>query len=242
MAERGNPIDPQRVPIASRRRQSGNSTRRFQFLCFPVPFPREPNLAGHGGARSTLPEPPVALFSTLLSPAVALPAMAISAFAGLRNAEVTRLDWNEVHPSEGFIEVLASEAKTASRRWPSNLAKAPGWCSSITANSSGRMMRNGGIPFFPAPLPTAPEKPVPGPAFQRSRRKTNGTSREPGSCSSSNRKGPGGVHDAGRFKASQAAAKLRPASPSSSSCTVEVGGWVSPALDLQAATMARHRG
>lgn len=49
-------------------------------------------------------------------PTVAIPAMAISAFAGLRNAEVTRLDWREVHVADGFIEVPATKAKTASRR------------------------------------------------------------------------------------------------------------------------------
>jgi integrase len=49
-------------------------------------------------------------------PPVALPAMAISAFAGLRNAEVTRLEWKDVHLVEGFIEVAAAKAKTASRR------------------------------------------------------------------------------------------------------------------------------
>ncbi len=49
-------------------------------------------------------------------PAMAIPAMAISAFAGLRNAEVTRLDWREVRLTDGFIEVPATKAKTASRR------------------------------------------------------------------------------------------------------------------------------
>ncbi|MGE3308466.1 MAG: tyrosine-type recombinase/integrase [Limisphaerales bacterium] len=57
-------------------------------------------------------------------PTVAVPAMAISAFAGLRNAEVTRLDWKEVRLNDGFIEVPAMKAKTASRRLapcPANL-------------------------------------------------------------------------------------------------------------------------
>lgn len=46
----------------------------------------------------------------------AIPLMAISAFAGLRNAEVVRLDWREVHLGEQFIEVPTAKAKTASRR------------------------------------------------------------------------------------------------------------------------------
>ncbi len=49
------------------------------------------------------------------SPAL-VPFLAIGAFAGLRHAEIQRLDWKEVRLEEGFIEVKASKAKTASRR------------------------------------------------------------------------------------------------------------------------------
>ena len=45
-----------------------------------------------------------------------LPFLAIGAFAGLRHAEITRLDWHEVSLDDGFIEVKARKAKTASRR------------------------------------------------------------------------------------------------------------------------------
>jgi integrase len=41
---------------------------------------------------------------------------AIGAFAGLREAEIKRLDWNEVNLSRGFIEVKAKKAKSARRR------------------------------------------------------------------------------------------------------------------------------
>lgn len=44
------------------------------------------------------------------------PWLAIGAFAGLRSAELQRLDWSEVQLERGFIEVPASKAKTASRR------------------------------------------------------------------------------------------------------------------------------
>ena len=49
---------------------------------------------------------------------ILIPAVAIAAFAGLRTAEIKRLDWSEVHltGSEKFIELKASKAKTASRR------------------------------------------------------------------------------------------------------------------------------
>jgi integrase len=55
-----------------------------------------------------------------------VPFVAIGAFAGLRSAEIERLDWSEVHLTERFIEVKASKAKTASRRLvpiSENLAK-----------------------------------------------------------------------------------------------------------------------
>jgi integrase len=44
------------------------------------------------------------------------PALAIAAFAGLRLAEVSRLDWRDVRLSEKLIVVGAENAKTAARR------------------------------------------------------------------------------------------------------------------------------
>ncbi len=44
------------------------------------------------------------------------PVLAIQAFAGLRSAEVMRLDWHDVKLDKGFIELAAPKAKTASRR------------------------------------------------------------------------------------------------------------------------------
>ena len=55
-----------------------------------------------------------------------VPFIAIGAFAGLRSAEIGRLDWAEVHLADRFIEVKAAKAKTASRRLasiPDNLAQ-----------------------------------------------------------------------------------------------------------------------
>lgn len=45
-----------------------------------------------------------------------LPYWAIGAFAGLRSAELERLDWAEVDLESGLIEVKAAKAKTGSRR------------------------------------------------------------------------------------------------------------------------------
>jgi integrase len=45
-----------------------------------------------------------------------VPMLAIGAFAGLRDAEIKRLDWNEVDLRRGHIEVKAAKAKSARRR------------------------------------------------------------------------------------------------------------------------------
>jgi integrase len=44
------------------------------------------------------------------------PCLALAAFAGLRSAEILRLDWSDVERRPGFIEVAAHKAKTAARR------------------------------------------------------------------------------------------------------------------------------
>ncbi len=53
------------------------------------------------------------------------PVLAIGAFAGLRSAEIERLEWSEINLKDGFIEVKAKKAKTRARRLapvPDNLA------------------------------------------------------------------------------------------------------------------------
>jgi integrase len=45
-----------------------------------------------------------------------VPMLAIGAFAGLREAEIKRLDWAEVNLARGHVEVKASKAKSARRR------------------------------------------------------------------------------------------------------------------------------
>jgi integrase len=46
-----------------------------------------------------------------------LPYVAIGAFAGLRRAELERLDWSEIDFDDGSIEVTAKKSKTARRRF-----------------------------------------------------------------------------------------------------------------------------
>ena len=45
-----------------------------------------------------------------------LPCLAVGAFAGLRSAEIERLEWNDMRLAERCIVVGADKAKTASRR------------------------------------------------------------------------------------------------------------------------------
>jgi integrase len=45
-----------------------------------------------------------------------VPMLAIGAFAGLRDAEIKRLEWSEVDLARGHIEVKAAKAKSARRR------------------------------------------------------------------------------------------------------------------------------
>lgn len=55
-----------------------------------------------------------------------VPYVAVGAFAGLRRAELERLDWREVDLQSGLIEVTANKAKSARRRFVKiqpNLAK-----------------------------------------------------------------------------------------------------------------------
>jgi integrase len=50
------------------------------------------------------------------APAEYLPCLALGGFAGLRSAEIERLEWSDIHLGERFIVVGASKAKTAGRR------------------------------------------------------------------------------------------------------------------------------
>jgi integrase len=45
-----------------------------------------------------------------------IPFLVLGAFAGIRHAEIQRLDWINIHFEDGIIEIGAAKAKTASRR------------------------------------------------------------------------------------------------------------------------------
>ena len=64
-----------------------------------------------------------------------IPYCAIGAFAGLRAAEVERLDWSHVDLESGFIEVTAKNSKTARRRLVKILPNLTAWLAPLEMTS-----------------------------------------------------------------------------------------------------------
>jgi integrase len=61
-------------------------------------------------------EPAVMRKLLFAAPSKLIPFLAIGAFAGLRAAEIARLDGSAINLERGIIEIRAGQAKTASRR------------------------------------------------------------------------------------------------------------------------------
>ena len=73
------------------------------------------------------------------APPVELAYFAIGAFAGLRSAEICRLDWSEIDFEDGVIEVPADKAKTAKRRPVKMLPCLRAWLEPL-AQKSGKVI------------------------------------------------------------------------------------------------------
>ena len=83
----------------------------------PIEFTAKPKLVDKPPQIFTVDELRALLETAQrVSPDV-LPMIAIGAFAGLRNAEIKRLDWEEIKFARGLIEVKAAKAKSARRRF-----------------------------------------------------------------------------------------------------------------------------
>jgi integrase len=83
------------------------------------------------------------------APPQLVPILAIGGFAGLRTAELMRLDWKEVNLERGFVEVTTGKSKSASRRLVKiepNLAQ---WLAPY-AGKSGKVWPSGGRAFHKA--------------------------------------------------------------------------------------------
>jgi integrase len=64
-----------------------------------------------------------------------LGAIAIRLFAGLRRAEIERLDWSDIDPERGYIEVKAAKVKTAMRRLVTIEPNLAAWLSPLVCKS-----------------------------------------------------------------------------------------------------------
>ncbi len=69
-----------------------------------------------------------------------LPYLAIGCFAGVRPAELKRLDWSQIHFDEGLIEVTAKKAKSSSRRFIKIQPNLAAWIAPFRAQK-GRVCR-----------------------------------------------------------------------------------------------------
>ncbi len=69
-----------------------------------------------GDTDTVIFEPAVMRKLLNAAPPQLIPFLAIGAFAGLRSAEIARLEWSAINFERGIIEIRAGQAKTASRR------------------------------------------------------------------------------------------------------------------------------
>ena len=79
----------------------------------PVTFTAKPKLIDRPPEIFTVDELRALLEAAQRTQPSVVPMLAIGAFAGLRDAEIKRLDWNEVDLSRGHIEVKVGKAKSA---------------------------------------------------------------------------------------------------------------------------------
>jgi integrase len=82
----------------------------------PIAFTARPKLVDKAPEIFAVDELRALLVAAQQQAPDVLPMLAIGAFAGLRDAEIRRLHWNEVDLARGHIEVTAAKAKSARRR------------------------------------------------------------------------------------------------------------------------------
>jgi integrase len=75
------------------------------------------------------------------------PIIAIGGFAGLRTAELLRLDWADVWRVEGHIEITAGKAKTRQRRLVEVCPALAAWLEPFRKNTSGKLWTGHEITF-----------------------------------------------------------------------------------------------
>lgn len=88
------------------------------------------------------------------APTEFLPCLALGAFAGLRSAEIERLDWRDVDLAAGHIVVAAEKAKTASRRIVPVTSNLAAWLA-LCARKAGPIWAGTHEEFYDAQKATA---------------------------------------------------------------------------------------
>ncbi len=111
------------VGARSRNNFRSEITTLFSYAKRAGYLPRDRATEAHLTAKAKVTDAEVEIFTPAEVKAILgavrkeeLPFVAIAAFAGLRSAEIVRLDWADVNFAEKFIEVKAKKAKTAQRR------------------------------------------------------------------------------------------------------------------------------
>ena len=89
---------------------------------------------GKGGEIGTYTPTQLQILLSRIEPRM-IPFVAIGAFAGLRSAEIARLEWQEVRFDQDVIELKAAKAKTASRRLAPILPVLRAWLSPMRKES-----------------------------------------------------------------------------------------------------------
>jgi integrase len=92
------------------------ATKRRMIDSNPVMFTARPKLIDKPPGIFTVDELRSLLEAAQRTEPSVLPMLAIGAFAGLRDAEIKRLDWSEIDLTRGHVEVTAAKAKSARRR------------------------------------------------------------------------------------------------------------------------------
>jgi integrase len=90
--------------------------RRRMIDSNPILRTARPKLADLPPEIFTVDELAALLYAAAKRAPDVVPMLAIGAFAGVREAEIKRLDWSEVDQKHGHIEIKSSKAKSARRR------------------------------------------------------------------------------------------------------------------------------
>jgi integrase len=120
----------------------GHATRRGLIDLNPIARTAKPKLVDASPEIFTVDELDALLNAAALKSPEVLPMLAIGAFAGLRDAEIKRLDWSEVDLVRGHIEVKAAKAKSAKRRIVPIQPNLAAWLTSYGA-MQGRVVPKG---------------------------------------------------------------------------------------------------